>query len=58
MIDLKAEVNSRNSEGLLPVDLALDNRNSLNKAKTASLLMKNGSYRGRDEDFFYGLCSF
>ena len=53
LIDLNADINKRNSEGKLPLDLALDNRNSLEKARCASLLIRNGSYKGQDEDFEY-----
>ena len=59
LLDQKADVNIRNSETLLPLDLAQDDRSSLEKARIASLLIKAGSFRGREEDlnYFFTYCS-
>ncbi|MDC7238910.1 MAG: ankyrin repeat domain-containing protein, partial [Spirochaetales bacterium] len=45
--------NIRNSEGLLPLDMALSDRTSRNKARTASLLVRAGSLRPQDDSFRY-----
>lgn len=53
LLEKKADVNMRNRDQLLPLDLAQDDRTSLEKARIASLLIGAGSFRGREEDLIY-----
>ena len=53
LLEKKADVNTRNTSQLLPLDLAQDDRTNIEKARIASLLIKAGSFRGREEDLNY-----
>ncbi|MDA3957517.1 ankyrin repeat domain-containing protein [Oceanispirochaeta sp.] len=53
LISLKSDLNIKNKDGKLALDIALEDRTSLEKARIASLLIKAGSFRGQEEIFNY-----
>ncbi|QEN06050.1 hypothetical protein EW093_15585 [Thiospirochaeta perfilievii] len=53
LIESEADVNLRDKASLLPLDYALTDKDSLDHAKTAEILIKNRSLNSQNDDFEY-----